>query len=147
MDFFEISKQDITELADLFIATFNSPPWNDKWTTGTASKRLHQFINCEGFYGLKAYENTELCGMILGSEEQFYNGIVFTIKEFCVANDRRGKGIGTQIIAEFEKRLRGKGVSQLILATLREDRTEGFYRRRGFHSIETMVMMGKELNE
>lgn len=147
MDFIEIDQQDIPGLTSMYIKTFNSSPWNDEWTVDTASKRLHQLINCEGFYGLKAFEDNILCGMILGSEEQFYNGIMFNIKEFCVENDRREKGIGTQILAEFEKRLRDKGVNEIILFTSREDGTEGFYKKRGFHSIETMVMMGKELNQ
>nr|WP_243122875.1 GNAT family N-acetyltransferase [Haloimpatiens lingqiaonensis] len=103
MKFEEITLLDINELSNMYVETFNSPPWNDEWSIETASKRLYQMINCESFYGIKAYQQEILCGMILGSQEQFYNGIMFNIKEFCVKNEMRNKGIGTKILTEFEK--------------------------------------------
>ncbi len=145
MKFEEINLLDIEEIAEMYVETFNAPPWNDEWTLETASKRLHQMTNCEGFYGLKAYLHGELCGMILGSEEQFYNGVMFNAKEFCVKNEMRNKGIGTKILTEFEKQLKDNQISEIILFTSREDGTEGFYNKRGFRSYNGMVMMGKEL--
>lgn len=41
--------------------------------------------------------------MILGSEEQFYNGIMFNIKEFCVRNEMRNRGILSKKIIEEGK--------------------------------------------
>jgi hypothetical protein len=40
---------------------------------------------------------------------------------------------------------KGKGNKDIILFTARNDGTEVFYQRRGFHSLDDMVMMGKEL--
>ncbi|SHE94378.1 GNAT family N-acetyltransferase [Clostridium fallax] len=145
MDFREIKISDIETLTIIYVDTFNSPPWNDKWTVETASKRLKQMINCEDFYGILAYENDLIYGMILGSEEQFYNGAIFNIKEFCVKNEMRSKGLGTIILNEFEKRLKEKGISEIILLTSKEDKTEGFYHRRGLKSHEKMVLMCKKL--
>lgn len=141
----EITLNDITELTKMYVDTFNVSPWNDEWTLETAAKRLHQMICCEGFYGLAAYRNEVLCGMILGSEEQFYNGIMFNIKEFCVRNDMRNKGIGTKILMEFEERLRNKGVTEVILFTSKSNGTEEFYEKRGLKPYDGMVMMGKQL--
>ena len=145
MQYDEITISDIDELAKLYVETFNSPPWNDEWSIETASRRLHQMINCEDFYGIKAYQEEILCGMILGSQEQFYNGIMFNIKEFCVKNEMRNKGLGTNILIEFEKRLRDKEISEIVLFTSRDDGTEGFYHKRGLKSYNSMVMMGKQL--
>lgn len=145
MRFEEITLSDISKLVKMYVDTFNSPPWNDEWSIETASKRLKQMINCEGFYGVMAYEEGILCGMILGSEEQFYDGIIFNIKEFCVKNEMRKKGIGTKILTEFEKRLKNKDITEIILFTSRADGTEGFYQRRGLKTYNSMVMMGKEL--
>ncbi|MDZ7544088.1 GNAT family N-acetyltransferase, partial [Clostridium perfringens] len=111
----------------MYVETFNSPPWNDEWTIETASKRLYQMINCEGFYGLIAYKEEMVVGMILGSEEQFFNGLMFNIKEFCIKNEMRNNGIGTILLKEFENRLKNRGVTEIILFTSREDGTEGFY--------------------
>lgn len=64
----------LDEMAQIYVDTFNSEPWNDHWTFETARKRLHQMIQVEDFVGMTAYEDGRLCGMILGSKEQFYDG-------------------------------------------------------------------------
>ncbi len=145
MRFEEISLDDIGELSKMYVETFNAPPWNDEWTIEAAAKRLTQFVNCEDSYGLTAYEDNVLLGMILGSEEQFYTGNMFNIKEFCVKNDMRSKGIGTKILAEFENRLKSKGIVSIVLFTSRNDGTKGFYENRGYGEIKDMVMMAKGL--
>ncbi|WP_411168513.1 GNAT family N-acetyltransferase [Clostridium sp. MB05] len=145
MEFKEITIEDIKILSSMYVETFNSPPWNDEWTIETASKRLYQMINCEGFYGLIAYKEEMVVGMILGSEEQFFNGLMFNIKEFCIKNEMRNNGIGTILLKEFENRLKNRGVTEIILFTSREDGTEGFYNNRGLKSYNGMVMMGKKL--
>lgn len=141
----DMNINDVAEIAKMYIETFNSPPWNDKWTTETATKRLSQMINVEDFYGMCAYIDNQLCGMILGSKEQFFDGVMFNIKEFCVKNSLRGQGIGTEILKEFETRLRNCGIGEIILLTSKGDGTEGFYQKRGLESYNGMVMMGKRL--
>ena len=145
MKFKEIESSDIREIANMYVDTFNSPPWNDKWTVDIASKRLSQMMNCEGAYGIVAYEDKKICGMILGCEEEFYTGIVFNVKEFCINNKIRGKGFGTRILEEFQERLKSKGISEIILLTLRGNSTEGFYQKKGFVNYDKMIVMGKQL--
>jgi len=141
--FEEIDETKISELAQMYVETFNSPPWNDKWTIETASKRIKQMINCEDSYGLIAYDGVELCGMILGSEEQFYDGKMFNLKEFCVRNERRNQGLGTEIYTEFENRLKEKNIDKIVLFTLKDEGTEIFYSKRGFYNQSKMIMMMK----
>lgn len=144
--FKQIEIEDTDELAEIYVESFNAYPWNDRWTVETASKRLHQMINCESFYGIKAYIDLNLCGMILGNEEQFYNGVVFNIKEFCIKNSLRGNGIGTEIFKEFEKRLKLRNIDEIILCTLKNENTEGFYNKMGLKSNSQMTVMGKKLH-
>lgn len=141
----EIGIEDIDRLLEIYIDTFNAPPWNDKWTKETAGKRLRQMINVEDFYGISAYKEDLLYGMILGSKEQFFDGVKFNIKEFCVRNDLRGQGVGTKILCEFENRLKEQGVNEIVLFTIRTDVTEGFYLKKGLKAYNDMVMMGKQL--
>ncbi|MBR3823951.1 MAG: GNAT family N-acetyltransferase [Lachnospiraceae bacterium] len=141
----EITLDHLEELASLYVETFNSEPWNDEWTISTAKKRLQQMINTEDSYGLCAYEDGDLCGAILGCMEQFYNGIMFNVKEFWVKNGRRGQGLGTQIFAEFEKRLKEKQVEQMILFTSRGDFTEHFYHKQNMETNPRMIFMEKRI--
>ena len=141
----ELTKEHIKEIAEIYVDAFNSEPWNDKWTIESASKRISQMINCEGFDGLVAYEDDKLIGMILGNHEYYYNGMHFNIKEFCVDLKLRGKGMGSKLFEEFIKRLKSRGIDEVILLTSKTAGTEGFYKKHGFKSCEGMVMMGKEI--
>lgn len=145
MKFEEIDVTKIGELAQMYVETFNAPPWNDRWTIETASKRIQQMINCEDSYGLIAYDGAELCGMILGSEEQFYDGKMFNLKEFCIKNERRNQGLGTELYTEFEKHLKEKDIYHITLFTLKGEETEAFYTKRGFNYYTNMIMMGKNI--
>ena len=141
----EITINDIADLSEIFIETFNAPPWNNELTMDTASKRLSQMINVEDFYGLCAYKENILSGMILGSKEQMYNGITFNIREFCVRNSMRSQGVGSQLINEFENRLKQQGVTEITLYTLNDDNLVGFYQKCGLVEYDFLVVMGKRL--
>ena len=74
MQFKQIELSDLNVLVKMYIETFNAGPWNDEWTVETASRRLTQMIKCPDSYGLLAYVDNVPAGMILGAEEQYYNG-------------------------------------------------------------------------
>ncbi len=146
MDYLPIDHSLLPELCALYIDAFNAPPWNDEWTMETTNKRLTQMMHCEGFYGLACFSEGALWGMILGNQEHFYDGTHFNIKEFCVRRGLRGKGVGSNLLSEFEHRLLEQGIDVLYLFTSRTDETETFYQKRGFESWNSMVMMGKALH-
>lgn len=143
MDYRKITPKDVPELARIYAETFNSDPWYDKWTQKTAEKRLSQMVNNGGFFGIVSYDEEGITGMILGEAEQYFDGVIFNIKEFCVKNDLRGKGIGTELLSEFERMLRGMGIRETVLMTNLED--EEFYKKRGFKRSRGIIYMGKEL--
>ena len=143
--FKEMNLNDLDEMVAMYIETFNSEPWNDEWTYETAYKRLHAMINVEDFYGICAYKDNTMCGMVLGCKEQYYNGIMFNLREFCVKNSLRGLGLGQTILKEFEKRLKKLGVTEMNLLTMKNAKTEGFYEKCEYKPYDFMIMMGKEL--
>lgn len=143
MDYREIVLEDIQELAKIYAETFNSDPWYDKWTRKTAEKRLYQMANNGGFFGILSCDESGITGMIMGESEQYFDGVIFNVKEFCVKNELRGKGIGTELLAEFERRLKGMGIRETVLMTNLED--EEFYKKRGFHRSRGIIYMGKEM--
>ncbi|MBQ4546223.1 MAG: GNAT family N-acetyltransferase [Oscillospiraceae bacterium] len=143
MDYRKITIEDASELAKIYAETFNSDPWYDKWTQKTAEKRLSQMINNGGFFGIVSYNESGITGMILGEEEQYFDGVIFNIKEFCVKNELRGRGIGTELLAEFERMLKGMGIRETVLMTNLED--EEFYKKRGFRRSRGIIYMGKEM--
>ena len=145
LEYKEIKLENLSEITEIYMETFNAEPWNDNWTIETASKRLHQIITTEDFYGICAYNNGEICGLILGNMEQFYDGIMFNIKEFVVRNNMRGHGLGSKIFKEFETRLKNLGISEIILLTIRGKYTEHFYHNQGVKTCNDLIFMKKQL--
>lgn len=147
MVFKDLTQDHIKEGALLYIKAFNAPPWNDKWSEDDAILRLSQMIERNGFYGMICYENNDIVAMILGHSEHYYDGTHFEIKEFCVNPSKSGKGMGSLLLNNFLENLNNKGVSKVFLSTCRTLKTEGFYKKNGFESIEEMVIMSKKLIE
>jgi len=145
LTFTAITENDIHELAQLFIETFNANPWNEHWTTQTAEKRLSQMIHVESFFGLKAFDQGKLCGLILGCFEQYDNGPNFYLREFCVKNTLQGKGIGTAILKTLEEHLIQKDVKEIYLCTARKSTAELFYKKHHYQEDQQLCLLSKSL--
>lgn len=139
----KISEDMLDEIIELFIETFNSEPWNDNWTIQTSFKRLHPIVLTEEFLGLSAYHDNRICGFVMGFFEQYCDEKEFLIKEFAIKNTDRGRGFGSQLLMEFERRLREKGVKKITLLTLKGNLTEHFYEKNGFKTNPKMAFMDK----
>ena len=141
-----INETHISKLAELYVETYNAPPWNDQWTLRLAMQKLDEMINCRDSFGLIACEDeSNILGMIVGSSEIYYNCKQFFIKDFFVIPSMQGHGIGTALMAEFESRLKNKGIDKTYLFTSRGDKTENYYQKCGYRSWNNMVIMGKSI--
>ena len=141
----EMAENHLDELAQLYVDTFNAEPWNDEWTFATARKRLQQLLHSEDSFGLCVYQDGQLCGAVLGVLEQYFDGPMYNLHEYWVKNEMRGKGIGSKLFAEMEKRLQERGVKNIILITAKGDATEHFYHKQGMGTDPDMVFMSKRL--
>lgn len=145
MEYREITEKDIEKLAELFMESFNSEPFNENWTKETAITRLGHTFYSKDYYGFCAVENGEICGLIMGCFEQFCENLDFFLKEFAVKNDLRGQGIGTSMLKELEKRLKEKGVSNITFLTIKGDKTEHFYNKFGYKQHDEIIYMSKKV--
>ena len=145
MEFKNITLEDIPALAEVYADSFNSEPWNERWTEKSAAARLRKIAADWDFIGLYAVENGEICGMILGASMPFYTGKPFEVKEFCVNNSMRGCGIGGKLYRKFEEMLKSSGVTDIFLFTIAGDLTERFYNKMGFSTDDFAVLMRKVL--
>ena len=143
----EITESHLDELARLYVETFNAAPWNDEWTFETARKRLYMMLHTDVSFGLCVYREGRMCGAVLGALEQFYDGLMFEVKEYWVKNEMRGQKIGTKLFAEMERRLREREVKNIILITAKGDATEHFYHKQGMGTDPDMVFMTKRIGD
>ena len=145
LTFDEIRPEQLDDLAQLYADTFNAPPWNDHWTIATAKGRLQLMLQNPASCTLAAHQNGAPAGFVLGVREQYYDGLVVEIKEFCVRNDLRGQGIGSALYGQYQSRLQKAGILRVILTTLRGPQTQPFYQKQGFQEAHQLCIMSKTL--
>lgn len=131
----------LIEYAELFVAVFNSEPWNDSWTKETAIIRIENMMKTATFIGKAIYCENDLKGIIWGQKEQYYNGIHFQIQEFCVKKTEQNKGYGKALLQALKTELSAIGVTNIYLITSKGERTEGYYTKRGFITSNYMILM------
>lgn len=136
----------LDELAALFVDVFNAPPWNDGWSIEQARARLLDIINTPRFCGMAEYSGGKIIGLIMGRGQQYFDGVHFEILEFCVAREMQGQGIGGRMLNEFTEYLKGHGICNAYLLTMKGQSTEGFYQKNGFKTSLNMCLMSGRLN-
>lgn len=146
MTYKDYEEKYLDQMIKIFINSFNTEPWNDKWTPAVVEKRLLQIINTEGYQGLLAFEEDKMVGLLLGVEEYTYQGREFVIKELCVAPAAKGKGTGTSLLQELETRLQSQGFDKITLITLKSSATLGFYKKQNYKETPSLVYMEKSLS-
>lgn len=137
----EMTVDNISDYAKIFIETFNCEPWNDSWTTETAEKRIGGLMSSNTYFGLHLKENEKIVGFILGQKEQFFDGLHFQIQEFCVTPTKQRKGYGSALLVKLKEILAENEVASTYLITSKGKRTEGYYKKQGFNTSENMIIM------
>jgi ribosomal protein S18 acetylase RimI-like enzyme len=91
---------------------------------------------------LVAEEEGQVVGVIVGA----WDGRRGWIHHLAVAQPCRGRGIGSALIAEVERRLRAKGCLKVNLLVHRDnEQARRLYRDLGYAEMSPIVAMGKEL--
>lgn len=135
----------LKECSEIYVETFNSEPWDDKWDENTSYKRLEDIYNTPGFYGLVVFEENEIKAAVLGNLEQWYEGYMYNLKEMFVKQEEKCNGIGSKLMNELELSIKELGANSITLFTSKGDLTERFYLKNGLSTVEDMVMMYKNI--
>ena len=84
--------------------------------------------------------------MIVGTIIGGYDGRRGMMYHLAVAQEHRGKGIGSQLVRELEQRLREKGcIRYYLLVTKDNHEAIHFYERHGWKLMD-LYAYGKDLN-
>ncbi|GAK53278.1 acetyltransferase, GNAT family [Candidatus Moduliflexus flocculans] len=136
--------QDVEQCVELYIEVFNAAPWNDEWTTATASQRLSDIYHSPGFLGIACHVDDRLVGCLLGNIEQYYTGPYFFLKEMCVRTALQRQGIGQQLFERLYQQLQQDQMTSILLFTAKDFFPYTFYQKHGFHEVNGMRMMKKD---
>ena len=141
----QIAPEDIPRLADLYVAVFAGPPWNEVWERQWAVDRLDTICAFPGFSGLVAEDGETPVAAAVGRILPFKGRDEFDLIDFWVDEASQGQGIGTALLSVLETHLRSKGCVFCTLMTARETPAERFYSKQGYRASQRMIFMTKRL--
>ena len=91
---------------------------------------------------LVAEENGEILATVLGG----FDGRRGMVYHLAVKPPNRKKGIGRQLMAELERRLKAKGcIRSYLLVTLENQNAMHFYEQNGWKRMDNVQTYGKDL--
>ncbi|MCL2084063.1 MAG: GNAT family N-acetyltransferase [Oscillospiraceae bacterium] len=130
---------DFEQCCDLFIQSFNAPPWDDQWTKERVQIYLQDYIESKRFIGYTLWDNDVLAGAVFAHIRTFYTGDEVHVDELFVSPAHQRKGYGTILMDAIEN----LGYTQTTLLTGRGKPSFDFYEKRGYKSIDSLAFMRK----
>ena len=125
---------------EVFVDVFNAEPWNDRWTTGTATRRLADLQATPGFEGAALLAGGTLTAFVGGYRQRWWDDSDhFYIAEMAVRRADQRSGYGTRLLTTFLDGL--AGVTQDYLLTASDAPAARFYHRAGFRPAHRHGLM------
>lgn len=138
-----VHESDLPELARLYVAVFNAPPWNDGWSVDTAHERIRRIATGPNAVGVVAFDGDVPVSFALGTLEQWTNGEHFHLKEMCTAIDQQRRGVGSAILDALVRELAARSVRVIFLETRPGSNAATFYRKHGFSALDLETLRRK----
>ncbi len=114
------------------------------WTEVTAGKRIRQVLTIEDSYALIMRDDAGVvCGFAMGYFKQYDDIVGYTLEEIIIAAGEQNKGLGSQLMAELEWRVKAAGASCIELQAVKDEMHERFYGKAGFKDAKNFVMKVK----
>ncbi len=140
-----IDEDDLVECSELFVSTFKESPWNEEWSTEDAFERLRDFLACPNSFALKAIQNNQISGFLIGEIQKWNGAYFYFLKEICVSGKIQRKGVGSTLIENLTIRLKVRGISRIYLITQRDSIPSSFYSSLGYSENTRIMVMGKSV--
>ena len=134
---------DLQSCCDLYIKTFNAPPWNDMWTDEAALQCLSDLAERKRFLGYTIWDKNELVGAVFAYTKTFYKGDEIYVDELFVSPDHQRKGYGLQLMQTLEKYAQTNNITCITLLTSLHHPSYDFYEKQGYTCSKNMVFMYK----
>ena len=135
---------DIDRVVPFYIEYYNTHD-GDGWTYETTYRRIHQVWSREDSYCLLMEEDGAPIGFAMGYLEQFHDISAYDLAEIVVDGRYQGRGLGTRLMAELERRVKELGASMVQLLAVNDEMHRHFYGKLGYKDAANLVIKGKWL--
>lgn len=146
-DIRKIQPADLTECAKLLEKSYSKPPYNEKFTGGSAFDYLkRKFDYCSG-HSFAIEEDENIIGFIIINLSYWTSGKNAIIEEIVIDEDKQRRGYGKKLMEYVDDYLKKKGVKFLMLWTRKDNIAYNFYLKNGFVADENMAVMFKNFDK
>ena len=129
---------DIEKLARAMSEAYSEEPWNEKWSTARAVRRVQAILGNHQAIGLVAEEAGAIIGGLLGYVDPYADEDFFYVSELFVVPLYKKHGIGRALLKELENEIKKKGMSVVQLMSIEPN--EVFYGKCGLNKDDVSVL-------
>lgn len=138
----EMEITDIPAVLPLYIQYYNTQE-EAQWTPETAGRRIRQVLSMDGGYGLLLEEDGEAAGFVMGFFKQYDDLVSFNLEEIVIEHSRQGRGLGSALLKETERRVKERGAAGIELCAVNDEAHRCFYGRAGYGDAKNFQLKVK----
>jgi len=138
------SQDDLQSCVDLFIETYNCPPWYNQWTTTTARNYLTELVDSKRFVGFTLWNQGKLIGAAFCHEKTWWNSDELYIDEFFISTRFQRKGYGKTLLNSISEYAKQRHLASITLLTDNRKPAYNFYTKNGMLCINHLAFMYKD---
>jgi GNAT superfamily N-acetyltransferase len=145
MNIRELNENDLDRCVEILMSSYNTMPWNYRWSFEKARAYLKEYKDAERFIGFVALENDKIVAALFGHLKTWWTKDQLYIDEVFVSDDFKGKGYGKKIIEHCEHYCLDNGIDIITLMTNEVMPAYTFHSKNNFVKVDQYVFMFKQL--
>ncbi len=138
----EMTISDARSVLPLYIDYYNTCE-DGEWTEETAGRRIRQVLGMDGGYGLLMEDGNNPIGFVMGYFKQYDDLVSFMPEEIVIGLSSQGRGLGTALLRETERRVRELGAAGIELSAVNDGMHAHFYGKEWYKNAGNFVQMVK----
>ncbi|MEQ4621380.1 GNAT family N-acetyltransferase [Providencia vermicola] len=146
LNFRNLFLDDINEITDLYIQTYQAPPWNELYPSAKPVKEfISNHLKNNYFLGYVAILDSRIVAVSIGFQKPWPEGMEYYIDDFFVGYDYQNRGVGSLFMAYIREDMRAKNLNAILLHTEHGYPAESFYIKNGFERHENMLLLSTRI--
>ena len=141
----QMQEADIAKVIPLFMEYWNG--LGDAWTPELVYRRVWQVLGSPDAYCMIAEDGGDPVGFAMGRFETFSDLTAYNLVEILVASPYQKNGVGTEMMAELEARVKEMGAAMVQLISVHDVMHEHFYGKLGYGDTSNLKLKAKFLVE
>ena len=144
MTYRNIGPADLKSVAAFYMDYYNR--YEDGcWTAETALRRIRPICTREDACCIFGEDDGRIVCVVFGWFTQYDDLLAYDLDEIVVAKDAQGRGVGTRLMQEMERRIKAAGGAMIQLTAVNDEMHEHFYKKLGFYTPNNLILKAKQL--